>query len=83
VKIQAMQVANIAAAGYRIAKAVTVVTVTQFKAHCLSLMERLRKTRKPVLIAKHGRAIAQLVPAPEEDTSPGRTLRGGVSRMAT
>jgi prevent-host-death family protein len=59
----------------------TVVTATQFKAHCLSLMERVRKTRKPVLITKRGRAIAQLVPPPEEQTAPWRRLRGSVSRM--
>ena len=59
----------------------TVVTATQFKTHCLSLMERVRKTRKPVLITKRGRAVAQLVPPPEEDAKPWRTLRGSVSRM--
>ena len=40
----------------------TVVTATEFKARCLSLMERVRKTRQPVLITKRGRAVAQLVP---------------------
>ena len=59
----------------------TVVTATEFKAHCLRLMERVRKTRKPLLITKRGRAIAQLVPPPEEDSTPWRTLRGSVSRM--
>ena len=59
----------------------TIVTATEFKTHCLSLMERVRKTRKPVLITKRGRAVAQLVPPPEEDTKPWRGLRGSVSRM--
>ena len=59
----------------------TVVTATHFKAHCLSLMERVRQTRKPVLITKRGRAIAQLVPPPEEDATAWRKLRGSVSRM--
>jgi len=57
------------------------VTATEFKAHCLSLMERVRKTRKPVLITKRGRAVAQLVPPPEEHEKPWRTLRGSVSHM--
>jgi len=35
-----------------------VVTATDFKAHCLSLMERVRRTRRPLLITKRGRAIA-------------------------
>ncbi|MBI1817333.1 MAG: hypothetical protein HYR72_20360 [Deltaproteobacteria bacterium] len=41
----------------------------------------MRKTRKPVLITKRGRAIAQLVPPPEEQTAPWRRLRCSVSRM--
>ena len=35
----------------------------EFKAHCLTVMEDVRKTREPVLITKRGKAVAKLVPA--------------------
>ena len=38
----------------------------KFKAHCLTIMEDVRRTREPVLITKRGRPVAKLVPA---DTS--------------
>jgi prevent-host-death family protein len=36
----------------------------EFKAQCLSIMDQVQKTREPVLITKHGKPVAQLVPAP-------------------
>lgn len=37
----------------------------EFKAKCLMVMDQVQKTREPVLITKHGKPVAQLVPAPE------------------
>ncbi len=37
----------------------------EFKAHCLTVMETVRTTREPVLITKHGRPVAKLVPTDE------------------
>lgn len=34
-----------------------------FKAHCLRVMEEVRRTRRPVTITKRGVPIARLVPA--------------------
>ena len=34
-----------------------------FKAHCLRVMEEVRRTRRPVTITKRGVPIAKLVPA--------------------
>ncbi len=42
------------------------IAVSKFKATCLSVVERVRKTRKPVLITRFGRPVAQLIP-PEPD----------------
>ena len=33
-----------------------------FKAECLRLMDEVARTGKPVVITKHGRPVAQLVP---------------------
>lgn len=36
--------------------------ISKFKATCLAVLERVRKTREPVLITKRGEPIAQVVP---------------------
>ena len=40
----------------------------EFKARCLQLMEQVRTTRRPILITKRGKPVAQLVPVDEEDS---------------
>ena len=37
-----------------------------FKARCLAVMDRVRQTGEPVLITKHGKPVAKLVPAQSE-----------------
>jgi len=41
----------------------------KFKAECLQVMEKVHKTRVPVLITKRGKPVAKLVPVdpPERD----------------
>jgi len=39
------------------------VPVTEFKAKCLGLIEQVDKTRQPLRITRHGRPVAELVPA--------------------
>jgi prevent-host-death family protein len=36
----------------------------EFKAQCLAVMDRVQQTGEPVLITKHGKPVAKLVPAP-------------------
>ena len=38
------------------------VAISEFKAKCLALLERVRKTRKPLRITRRGRPIADIVP---------------------
>lgn len=38
------------------------IPAAQFKAECLKLMDQVEKTREPIVITKHGRAVAQLAP---------------------
>ena len=35
----------------------------EFKARCLKVMDQVHKTREPVVITKHGKPVAKLVPA--------------------
>lgn len=52
------------------------VTATEFKAKCLALMEKVKKTHEPVLITKRGEVIAQLGPPPADSDKPWLALRG-------
>ena len=38
------------------------IAISEFKAKCLSLLERVRKTRKPIRITRHGLPVAEVVP---------------------
>jgi prevent-host-death family protein len=37
----------------------------EFKAQCLAVMDEVQQTGVPVLITKHGKPVAKLVPAPD------------------
>jgi len=39
------------------------VSISQFKAKCLRLLEQVRKTRKPLRVTKFGKPVADIVPA--------------------
>ena len=38
------------------------MSISKFKATCLSVVERVRKTRTPIVITRHGVPVAQIVP---------------------
>ena len=38
------------------------ISVSEFKAKCLAIVERVRKTRKPVRLTRFGKPIAEVVP---------------------
>lgn len=40
-----------------------------FKAQCLKVMDEVARTGQPVVITKHGRPVARLVPVPAEPRS--------------
>jgi prevent-host-death family protein len=39
----------------------------EFKAKCLSVLDRVQRTGKAVIVTKRGRPVAQLVPLPSND----------------
>jgi len=43
------------------------LSVSEFKARCLSILDEVAETGEPVLVTKRGRAVAQIAPA----TIPG------------
>lgn len=38
------------------------VAISVFKARCLALLERVRKTRQPIRVTRHGTPVAEIVP---------------------
>jgi prevent-host-death family protein len=42
------------------------IAVSKFKATCLSVVERVRRTKKPVLITRFGEPVAELIPPPPQ-----------------
>lgn len=54
------------------------VTISKFKATCLALLARVKRTGRPILVTRKGEPIAQIVPPPPR-TKPESwlgTLRG-------
>jgi prevent-host-death family protein len=52
------------------------VNATEFKATCLSLIDRVHAKGEVVTITKRGRVVAKLVSAVETDDKPWLALRG-------
>jgi prevent-host-death family protein len=38
------------------------IAISKFKATCLATLEQVRKTRKPVVVTRFGRPVAEIVP---------------------
>ena len=38
------------------------VAISEFKAKCLALLERVRQTKKPLRITRFGKPVAEIVP---------------------
>ncbi|HEV2987395.1 MAG TPA: type II toxin-antitoxin system Phd/YefM family antitoxin [Candidatus Angelobacter sp.] len=38
------------------------IDISEFKANCGTLLEELSKTKEPILITLHGKAVAEVVP---------------------
>jgi prevent-host-death family protein len=54
------------------------IAAGQFKAQCLQLMDRVKQTHEEIVITKHGRPVAKLVPVEERGSSFIGYMRGSV-----
>ena len=52
----------------------------KFKAECLALMDRVNTTHEEVIITKHGKIVAKLVPFSE---TPSKSLFGCMKNTVT
>jgi prevent-host-death family protein len=57
------------------------MAISEFKATCLAVLERVRRTGVPVLITRRGEPIAEVVP-PSQPAGPGNWL-GSMRGTAT
>ena len=56
------------------------VAISQFKAHCLSLLEDVARTGQPLMVVKRGKPLARVVPSGGGAVErPQDTLRGTVT----
>lgn len=55
------------------------VPATEFKAHCLELMDYVRDTGGEIVVTKHGKPVAKLVPVPAASRDFIGCLRGTVT----
>jgi prevent-host-death family protein len=38
------------------------IAISEFKAKCLAVLERVRKTKKPVCVTRYGTPVAEVIP---------------------
>lgn len=38
------------------------ISISEFKAKCLALLERVRTSRQPIRVTRHGKPVAEIVP---------------------
>lgn len=38
------------------------ISISEFKAKCLAILEQVRKTKKPIRVTKFGKPVAEVVP---------------------
>lgn len=46
------------------AEEIETIAISKFKATCLSVLERVKRTGRPVLVTRRGEPVAQVVPPP-------------------
>lgn len=56
------------------------IAISKFKATCLSVLDRVRRTKRPVLITRFGEPVAEVVPpsAPPRPKTWIGSMRGTV-----
>ena len=54
------------------------VPATEFKAHCLALLEEVRQTRQSLLITRHGKPVAEISPYMPKSAEQGNPLKGSI-----
>lgn len=56
-------------------------SVSEFKARCLELIDRVASTGEAVVLTRRGRAVVRLVAVTDQDSVPQNELRGTVETV--
>ena len=59
-------------------KTLKTVAATEFKARCLVLLEEVRQTRQSLLVTRHGKPVAEIIPYMPKDAGTDNPLKGSV-----
>ncbi len=43
----------------------SIISISELKKHCYSIMAEVEKSQQPVLISKKGKTIAKIIPSPQ------------------
>ena len=56
------------------------IAISEFKAKCLSVLDRVQKTRQPICITRHGVPAVEVIPAPviQERSEWIESMKGSV-----
>jgi prevent-host-death family protein len=57
----------------------TIVPAGEFKAKCLKLLDEVAETRETLVITKHGKPVAQVLPMPVKQTDIVGSMKGSVT----
>ena len=58
----------------------TTIAAGEFKAKCLKILDEVAATRETLVITKHGKPVAQVIPPPTEEDIVG-SMKGSVLWM--
>jgi prevent-host-death family protein len=59
-------------------KAPKSVPATEFKIHCLALLEEVRETRRPLLVTRHGKPVVEISPYVPKNAARMNPLKGSI-----
>ncbi|MGH9343885.1 MAG: type II toxin-antitoxin system Phd/YefM family antitoxin [Terriglobia bacterium] len=57
----------------------TTIAAGEFKAKCLKLLDQVAEEREPLVITKHGKPVAQVVPMPVKKGDIVGSMKGSVT----
>jgi prevent-host-death family protein len=54
------------------------VSATEFKSHCLALLDEVHRTRRRLLVTRHGKPIAEIAPHSPPNAARSNPLKGSI-----
>ena len=58
-----------------------IIQAGKFKAQCLALLDEVAQSHNPIVVTKHGKPVAKIVPVEDQTDNKIKPLRGSVVYM--